>query len=362
MRRYLTVLALLLFLAPVCRAQDSGLWDELGVGELGRAGERYNVGVELSRDMELDAGVESLLQRAMEYLPGELRAGLRGALTMLVVVILCAVAQGVRAAGTQQSGLDVCLLAGALAITALSANDMSAMMGLGRSTIDRMQGFSQVLLPIAAACTAATGATAGAAARQMATVLFSSLLLTLIDRLLVPLVYAYVVACTAHAAVGDPGLKKVAGVLKWVVTRSLTALLVVFVTYLTVSGAVAGTVDAAALKAAKLAISTAVPVVGGIISNAAQAILVGAGLLKNTVGVFGMLAVLGICIVPFLQLGVQYLTYKFCGALAAMLADSRLAELIDNISTAFALVLGMTGASALLLLVSIVSGLAGGSA
>ena len=182
----------------------------------------------------------------------------------------------------------------------------------------------------------------------------------MIDRLLVPLVYAYVAACTACAAVGNPGLKKVAGVLKWVVTRSLTTLLVVFVTYLTVSGAIAGTTDAAALKAAKMAISTAVPVVGGIISNAAETILVGAGLLKNTVGVFGMLAVLGICVVPFLKLGAHYLTYKFTGALAAMLADSRLAELIDGISTAFALMLGMTGASALLLLVSIVSGLAGG--
>lgn len=161
---------------------------------------------------------------------------------------------------------------------------------------------------------------------------------------------------------GNPGLDKVAEVLKWVVNRTLTALLVLFVTYLTVSGAIAGTTDAAVLKAAKMAISTAVPVVGTIISNAAETILVGAGLLKNTVGVFGMLAVLGICIVPFLQLGVQYLTYKFCGALVATLADNRLAKLIDSIGTAFALMLGMTGASALLLLVSMVSGLAGGVA
>ena len=160
---------------------------------------------------------------------------------------------------------------------------------------------------------------------------------------------------------GKAGLKKMAGMRKWVVTRSLTTLLILFVTYLTVSGAIAGTTDAAALKAAKMAISTAVPVVGGIISNAAETILVGAGLLKNTVGVFGMLAVLGICLVPFLRLGVHYLTYKFCGAMTAMLADSRLAQLIDGISTAFALILGMTGASALLLLVSMVSAVAGGN-
>lgn len=361
MKRCLVILWLVLLLVPVCRGQEE-LWDTLGLDELSRAGETYDAGVELTGEAELDEGLENLLSRMVEHLPAVVRRGVGGAVSLLVIVIACAVAESVRTAGLQQGGVNVCVMAGALAITAVSANQVSAMMGLGRATIDRMQGFSQVLLPISAACTAAAGAPAAAAVRQVATALFSSLLLTLIDRLLVPLVYAYVVACTAHAAVGNPGMDKVAGVLKWVVNRTLTALLVLFVTYLTVSGAIAGTTDAAALKAAKMAISTAVPVVGSIISNAAETILVGAGLLKNTVGVFGMLAVLGICIVPFLQLGVHYLIYKFCGALVATLADSRLAKLIDGIGTAFALMLGMTGASALLLLVSIVSGLAGGSA
>lgn len=361
MKRCIAVLWLLAVLMPVCRAQETPLWDELGLDELSRAGTRYGAGVELSAEPELDRGIEGLLGRAAQYLPDALRTGLRSALMLIIIVLMCAMADGVRSAGGDSGGLNICLTAGALAIAAVSAGDMSAMIGLGRSTIENMQDFSKVLLPVAAACTAATGAPAGAAARQVATALFSNMLLTLIDRLLVPMVYAYAAASTACAAVGNPGLKKVAGVLKWVVTRSLTSLLVLFVTYLTVTGAIAGTTDAAALKAAKMAISTVIPVVGGIISNAAETILVGAGLLKNAVGVFGMLAVLGICIVPFVRLGVHYLTYKLTGALAATLADSRLAELIDSIGNAFALMLGMTGASALLLLVSVVSGLAGGA-
>lgn len=361
MKRCVVILLLLLFLAPVCRGREE-LWDSFGLDELSRAGERYDVGVELNGEAELDRGVEHLLARAAEHLPKVLRAGLSSAVSLLIVVVFCAMAEGMNGAGSQTGELNVCVMAGALAITAVSANQVSSMMGLGRETIDRMQGFSGVLLPIVAACTAAAGAPAAAAVRQVATALFSNLLLTLIDRLLVPLVYAYVVACTAHAAVGSSGLDKVAGLLKWVVNRTLTVLLVLFMTYLTVSGAAAGATDATALKVTKLAISTVIPVVGGIVSNAAQTLLVGAGLLKNTVGVFGMLAVLGICIVPFLQLGVQYLVYKFCGALAATLADNRLVKLIDSIGTAFALMLGMTGASALLLLISMVSGIAGGGA
>ena len=77
--------------------------------------------------------------------------------------------------------------------------------------------------------------------------------------------------------------------------------------------------------------------------------------MKNTVGVFGMLVVLGMCLLPFLQLGIHYLTYKVTAALSATVADARVAGLIDGISGAFGLVLGMTGSCALLLLVSMVS-------
>lgn len=360
MKRAVVFLILCFFFAPVCRAQEDGLWDALNIDELSRAGMEYGVDVQLTPELNLEQGVNSLLEQVVDHMPAVLKVGVRSGLMLLIIVMLCAMAEGMRAAGSEQGGLNMCILAGTLAVTAVSASDMSAMMGLGRSTIDSMQGFSKVLLPVTAACTTAMGAPAGAAARQVATTLFSGALLTLIDRLLVPVVYAYVAVCSACAAVGNPGLKKVAGILKWVVTRSLTALLVLFVTYLTVSGTIAGTTDAAALKVAKMAISTAVPVVGGIISNAAETILVGAGMLKNTVGVFGMVAVLGICVVPFLKLGIHYLTYKITGALTATIADSRLAELIDNLGTAFALMLGMTGACALLLLVSIISALGGG--
>ena len=185
--------------------------------------------------------------------------------------------------------------------------------------------------------------------------LFSNLLLTVINGFLLPLTYGYIAACAACAAVGNEGLKRLAGVLKWVVTMVLTILLLTYVGYLTVSGVVAGTADAVAVKAARFTVSSMVPVVGGILSDAAETVLAGAGVLKNAVGVFGMLTILSICLVPFLQLGIHYLTYKLTGALAATVADGRVAGLIDQIGSAFGLVLGMTGASALLLLVSMVS-------
>lgn len=72
-------------------------------------------------------------------------------------------------------------------------------------------------------------------------------------------------------------------------------------------------------------------------------------------GLVGLLVVLAVCLTPFLRLALQYLVYKAAAALCAVVTQPRLSGLIDAIGSAFGLVLGMTGAGALVLLVSLVS-------
>ncbi len=320
-----------------------------GLDELWEQAEDYGV----AQGTGLDEGLAGLLSRGLDQLGGLFRASLATALKLLAVVLLCAMAGGM----SQGEGLRAVNIAGALAITALTMTDMAAMMG--REAMDKMSGFSSVLLPAMAVLTAAAGGPGAAALRQGATVLFGQLLMLAMDRLLIPLVYAYVAVSCAHAAVENPGLERLAHLLKSAVSGILAALLMIFVGYLTASGAAAGAVDAAAVKAAKLAISRAIPVVGGILADASESVLAGAGALRGTVGAAGLVVVLAICLTPFLRLSLQYLVYRGAAALCATVAQPRLGRLIDAIGSAFGLVLGMTGAGAMILLVSLVSAMSG---
>ena len=328
--------------------------EALGLDELRRAAQEYAPDVNWTQAPDLDEGLKDLLETGSESIGGIVKQALRSCVLLLSVVLLSGIAEGAMTGGSGK-GLPTISVASALAVTAVAVTDANALIGMGGKVIEKMEVFSKVLLPTMAAVTAASGSPASAAAKQLATMLFSDVLMSLINRFLLPLVYAYIVVSTGYAALGNDGLKRIAGTIKWVVTSVLTAVLIAFVGYLSVSGVIAGTTDAIALKATKFTVSSVVPVVGGIISDAAETVLVGAGVLKNSVGVFGMLVVLGMCVVPFLQLGVHYLTYKIVAALSATAANSKVAGLIDSISGAFGLVLGMTGACTLLLLVSLVS-------
>lgn len=329
--------------------------EALHLDELERAAGEYAPNMDMAQGISLDQGLMDLLTTGTQELGGILRPAIRSGVLVLVIVMLCGVAQGAAEQGSRV--FQAAPVAGALAVAAVSAADVHSLIGLGKEAIEAMSTFSNVLLPTMAAAVAASGAPAGGIARQMATVLFSNLLIRLISNVLIPLVYAYIAASAVHAAIGNPGVQRIAKAIRGLVTGTLTTVLLAFVGYLTVSGVIAGTTDATTVKTAKLAMSSMVPVVGGVLSDAAETMLAGAGILKNAVGVFGVLVILAVCLLPFLQMGVHYLVYKISAALSATVADSTVVSLIDNIGGAFALVLGMTASCAFLLLISVISGL-----
>lgn len=326
--------------------------EALDVDELERAAGK--VGGTAEYGQSLDEGLEGLLETGAEAAGGIVRNALRSGVVLMVIVLVCGFGE-TACEITGKWKLPLFPLVGTMAITAVAAVDVESMLGFGRSTIENMASFANVLLPTVAAVTAATGAVTGAAVRQMAAALFSDLLVNLIYNLLIPLLYAYLAASVAYAALGNDGLKRMGALLKWCVTTLLTTVMLAFVGYLSVSGVVAGSADAMTIKATKFAISGTIPVVGGILSDAAETILASAGVLRGTVGVFGAVTILSLCLLPVLRLAVHYLMYKLVAALSAAVGAGRISTLVEQIGGAFGLMLGMTGACCLLLLVALVS-------
>ncbi len=315
---------------------------------------------ELLKDTDLSGpegfteSVADLLGSAGDQVRSILRQRIRGAASVLLVVVLCGAVEGFYQ-GAGGKAVPFLPMAGALSVTLVTAGSLDTLIGLGSRTMEDLSVFSQALLPTLAAAAAAGGAVTTAAFQQVTTVFLVDVFLRLVNHVLMPLVYLYIGVLTASACLPEGRLGAVADGLKKAVTWMLTTPLLAFTVYLSVVRVVSGAVDGTRVKVAKAAISGAVPVVGGIISEVSETVLAGAGMLKNTVGVFGMLVVLAACAYPFLQLGIQYLLYKLTAFLASAVGAPGLCKLIDGLGGAFGLVLGMTGACALLLFVSILA-------
>lgn len=300
------------------------------------------------------AGLLEVLRDALMYFRPDLReasgACLGVAATVMLTTLIGAFSEG---------SVKTVHLAGAVAISALLLKSAHSLIPLGMRTVTELSEYGKLLIPVMGTALAAQGGMTASAALCSGTVLFEALLTGLISKLLIPMIYLYLALSAANSALGADILAKLRDVMKWLMTWILKTILSVFTGYIGLTGVVSGTTDAAALKAARMTISSVVPVVGGILAEASEAVLVSAGTLKNAAGIYGMFALLAIWLEPFLKIAAHYLLMKGTAALCGVFAEEKLSNLIGDFSSAMGFLLAMTGSVCLMLLIGVMCFLKG---
>lgn len=294
------------------------------------------------------SGVWSLLTGGFRDARKGQKEALRLCALLLCVVMLCAMVH----MNSEKMGASAVTAAGALGLCGLCMGSFPALVTLASETVQKMTDYAAVAMPVLATTVAMNGGISSSQALYTGTVVFAQVLMQLIARVLIPLVWFYLAIATAEAAIGTDMLSELREFIGWVISKSLRIVIYVFLAYMSLTGVISGSSDAAAVKATKAAVSGMVPVVGSLISDASETLLAGAAMLKNSVGVFGMLAVLGICIAPFLRIGLQYLLLKLTAAVSGTIGMKPHVQLLKHFSTAMGYLLAMCGSCALLLLIA----------
>ncbi|MBE6948882.1 MAG: stage III sporulation protein AE [Ruminococcaceae bacterium] len=299
---------------------------------------------------ETDSAIDSVFDYIKEESGEIFTESLKRGAAVLLIPIICALA------GTLYNDKmpDVITIVGIAAAGAVCLDGTNSFIGMGRELIEELDSFYKVLLPTLTATAAASGAVTSAAAKYAAAALFIEVLISVGKSVILPLIYAYIAVSIGGAAFGG-GLDSASKFIKWLTVTAMTILVMAFTIYLTMTGVVSGTADAAATKLTKSALSTALPVVGGIISDAASAVVSGTSMLKSTTGVFGMIVVLAVCAVPFMRLGINYLIFKGAAAIAEPFGEGKISKVISSAGTALGMMLGLCGSIAVMLYISIIS-------
>ncbi len=290
-----------------------------------------------------------ILKSAIAHLRPEIAEAAGCCLSVIAVVLLISLL--CTFSGISRTPVE---LVGTIAIGLILIGPSNTLVQFGVNTVVELSEYGKLLLPVMTGAMAAEGGVTGATAIYTGTVIFNTILSTAITKLVVPMLYIYITLCIACNAIGEDALKNMCSFVKWLMTWTLKILLYAFTSYMAVTKVISGTTDAAAMKATKLAISGVVPVVGNIISDASETILVSASLMKNAAGIYGSLAILAAWIGPFLQISLQYIFLKITASVCGVFGSKGTVELIKNFSEVMGFLLAMTGTVCLLLLIGTV--------
>ena len=340
MRKILLILILAAFLAVPVSA-------ELAAPEVPEAGSRLMP--EETKDFGQALG--GMLRDLLPVLAPHFYAALVASGSLAAVCLLVSLVPG--------EGGRTGNLVGVVAACALLLSSTGAMIRLGEQTVTDISEYQKLLLPAMTAALAAQGGATAAAALYAGSAAFNTLLSQWMVKLLIPVQYLFLAVSMAGNVLESDFLKNLKDSMKGMLLWCLKTLLSLFTAYLGITGVVAGSADAAAVKAAKVAFGTLVPVVGSVLAEASEAVLGGAGVLRGAMGIYGILAILAVFLEPFCQIGIQYLILKATAAFCGLFAPKAVTTVIGDFSEVMRMLLGMTGAICVLGLVSTVCFLKG---
>ena len=130
-------------------------------------------------------------------------------------------------------------------------------------------------------------------------------------------------------------IDKINNFLKSNIVGFLGIILTIFVGITSLEGTLSSSVDGITAKTTKAVVSSSIPVVGKILGDAVDTVL-GCGLiLKNAVGILGVIIVVGICIVPIIKILVIMMSYRLLSAICQPIADKKIINLLDQMSDIF---------------------------
>lgn len=324
--------------------------------ESGLRDEELEISGHPSIDGSYDVGgaARRLWNSFVEKLWEELRANLLYGVTIIGIALFSAFGCSVSGSGKAAEFVE---LLGACAAATFLLTGVDSIVKLTVDAMFRLSDYSKAALPVVFTAAAAGGA-AGSAGVKFAAVSFAlDVLMSLSQRLIIPAVYAYIALVSAESVFPNPILSGMSRLTKWAAVTLMSGMTIAFTAYISLTGVMSTAVDAAAVKTARTVISNTLPVVGGMISDASAMVLSAAGVIRSCTGVFGLVAVCALCAGPFAVLSVKMLIVKASAVVSDALSCGRISALLNGISNAVSLLLGLLGCCGIMMFISITAGM-----
>lgn len=238
-------------------------------------------------------------------------------------------------------------------IVTLIMNNFASVINLIKESIQNLVGFSNSLIPILITLMLATGCITSAGIIQPLLMFIITFIGNIISSILLPIVLVATVLSIISKVSDKVQIDKIAKFLKSSVVWVLGIVLTIFVGVLSLEGSLTSGVDGITAKTAKAAVSNVVPVVGKILGDAVDTVIGCSNILKNAVGLVGVIIIIGICITPIIKLATLTIIYYLGAALCQPIADEKIVKLLEQMGGTFKILLAITCSVAVMLMIGI---------
>ena len=357
------IFLLLNITAPITKANEEETikeqQEEFGISEFIEEAQNYSG--EFFEDMDMNEILNSAIkgevdnqtffQKILNLLGGELVDGLTVLGSILAIVIIHSILKSVSESLENDTISKLIYYVQYILIVTIVMMNFSDIVQVVKDTCNNLIGFMNILIPLLISLMIYTGSIATSGILEPIILFLFNFIGNIIKTVIIPIVLIFTSLIVISKISDNVQIDKLSKFLKSGVVWFFGIILTIFVGVISLEGTLSSSVDGITSKTTKAVVSSAIPVVGKILGDAVDTVL-GAGiLLKNAVGLIGVIVVIGICIIPILKLGILTIAYKVLSAICEPIADKNITSLLDQIGDVYKIFLAILCSISVMLIV-----------
>ena len=222
-----------------------------------------------------------------------------------------------------------------------------------KESVQNLVGFMDCLIPILMTLVLTTGSIASASMLQPILLFIITFIGNFINSFILPLVLVSTALGLVSKISERVQVDRLSKFFKSSVVWILGVILTLFVGLVSLEGTLSSNVDGITAKTTKAAVSSFIPVVGKILGDAVDAVIGCSSILKNALGIIGVVVIIGICTAPIIKLTILMIIYYLGAAVCQPIADEKIIKLLEQMGDTFKTLLAILSSISVMLIIGV---------
>ncbi|WP_343224427.1 stage III sporulation protein AE [Paenibacillus sp. ACRRX] len=273
--------------------------------------------------------------------------------TIVILAVFSMVLETLQTAFERNTVSKIAYSISYMVIIILAINSFHVAIGYAKDAISGMIDFMMAMVPLLFTLLASLGNVVTVSVLHPLIVFMIHLVGTLIYAVVFPLLFFSAVLHIVSTMSDKYKVTQLANLLRNISVGLLGILLTVFLGVISVQGVTSSVTDGVALRTAKYITGNFVPVVGRVFSDATDTVITASLLVKNAVGLTGVIILLFLCAFPALKILTLALIYNVSAAVMQPLGDSPVVGCLKTVGKSMIYVFAALAAVSLMFFLAI---------
>lgn len=295
---------------------------------------------------EFVISAKELTTYVLRLLLGEVYDSAKLMAIILVLAVLCSYLSSLKSGFADSTIADCAFYVCYIIISGVAAAAFYSAAESASETVSNIAFFMRIIVPVMITALMTSGAIISATTLEPVLLSIVEATVWIIDAVFVPAVMISTALNVVNGMSDKFKTDRMVSLLNNSVKWGLSILLTIFVSLAGLNSIASSGVDGLTVKLSKFAAANLIPMVGGILSESVETVMSCSVVIKNSVGILGVICLVAIALGPALKIAAVLILFRITAAVAEPISEPKIitciSRLAGSVSSLFSMIAAVT--------------------